>query len=290
MCAAAACAKLSPMIRRPVLLLLAAAATLMLAACGSSSDSTSSKTTTAAKKVKPVYGTVNIEYATPKNKSEQIAQEVFSAGQTKEIAQAMASNFKLPSDIKLEVVNGFVGPNWNPQTRAITLSYGFLDYMAGIIRKNNKGISDYDLGTQLGSLNGFILLHEMGHMLVNQLSLPVTGKEEDAVDELAAVMMLKFVKDGDDYSFNAAKFFHDLSSDRGSLKESNYWDVHSLDEQRAYNIVCWVAGSSQADYASIQKLGILGADRLQGCPQEFEQKVNSWFTLLKPYFRKAAQS
>ncbi len=272
------------MLRRPALLLTCAVA-LGLAACGSSEERDTAQTTTAARKVAPTYGTVNISYASPQSKTEQIAQELFSAGQTKEIAQGLASNFKLPNDITLEVVNGFVGPNWNPQTETITLSYGFMDYMAQIIRKHDPDIRDYDLGKYLGALNGFILFHEMGHMLVNQLNLPITGKEEDAVDELASVIMLKFVDGGDEFSFNAAKFFHNLSSDRGALKESNYWDVHSLDEQRAYNIVCWVAGSSEADYKQVQRLGILGADRLRGCPQEFQQKVNSWETLLKPYFR-----
>jgi NOL1/NOP2/fmu family ribosome biogenesis protein len=36
----------------------------------------------------------------------------------------------------------------------------------------------------------FILLHESAHGLVNQMELPVLGKEEDAADAFATVTML----------------------------------------------------------------------------------------------------
>jgi hypothetical protein len=36
----------------------------------------------------------------------------------------------------------------------------------------------------------FTLHHELGHALIDQLDLPVLGREEDAVDHLATIMML----------------------------------------------------------------------------------------------------
>ena len=33
----------------------------------------------------------------------------------------------------------------------------------------------------------FVLYHEMGHMLIDQLGIPVLGREEDAVDNVAAM-------------------------------------------------------------------------------------------------------
>ena len=34
----------------------------------------------------------------------------------------------------------------------------------------------------------FTLLHEMGHLLINELQLPVLGREEDAADQLGHVV------------------------------------------------------------------------------------------------------
>src|SRR5688500_14135049 len=36
----------------------------------------------------------------------------------------------------------------------------------------------------------FILYHELGHALIDLLNLPVLGREEDAADNLASVMMI----------------------------------------------------------------------------------------------------
>jgi hypothetical protein len=37
----------------------------------------------------------------------------------------------------------------------------------------------------------FVLLHEMGHVLIADMKLPVLGREEDAADTFAALAMLK---------------------------------------------------------------------------------------------------
>ena len=37
----------------------------------------------------------------------------------------------------------------------------------------------------------FTLYHETGHLLVHELDLPVLGKEEDAADALAVILILR---------------------------------------------------------------------------------------------------
>ncbi|MEO7221025.1 MAG: DUF4344 domain-containing metallopeptidase, partial [Devosia sp.] len=41
----------------------------------------------------------------------------------------------------------------------------------------------------------FTLYHEAGHLLVGELGLPVLGKEEDAADALAVILILKYTDD-----------------------------------------------------------------------------------------------
>jgi Putative metallopeptidase len=232
-------------------------------------------------------GTIHVVYDQPANAANAQAQQVLRLGGTDGIAKGFTHSFALPTDITIHAVNQSVGPNWNPQTRTITLSYPFVLYIARTLKQNFAALrhDDYEFGQELAAVDGFVLTHEFGHAVIALFGLPVLGKEEDAADSLAAVFFIKFVNGGAQYAFDAAKFFHAMSARQRHLAPSDYWDQHSLDEQRADSIVCWVAGSSQQAYASVSKLGIIGQDRLQTCPAEYQQKVQSWTELLRPHVR-----
>lgn len=274
-----------PMPKRAALTgtVIACLAALVASGCGSSSDS-GSKTTTAAKPTQKAIP-IDVHYDPPEGPTAELAQSVLSAGGTSKIAEGLSGNLAIPVQLKIRVHNGDEGPFYDPATNTVNLTYGFVDYEAKVYRRAEPKIKDFDLGKKLGSLNGFILMHELGHAFVKVFGLPITGREEDAVDELATVLMTQDITGGDEFAFYAAQFFHYLSQDRGAYTESDYWNEHSLDQQRAYNIVCWVAGYSEADYNNIKELGILGEDRLQRCPAEYQQKVVAWKTLLKPHAR-----
>ena len=69
------------------------------------------------------------------------------------------------------------------------------------------------------------------------------------------------------------------------VKAQPYADEHSLSIQRALDIVCGVAGSSQASLQDIAQRQILPEERLQRCPAEYRQQEHAWKTLLKPHLR-----
>jgi hypothetical protein len=187
----------------------------------------------------------------------------------------------------IHVVDGFVGPNYDPQTKTITLSYGFVNYVGEQLSKNFPALrSDKEeLGRELAAIDGFVLLHEFGHALIDVYDLPVLGREEDAADSVATVFLTQTVTNGAEYAFDAAKFFDALSARQRRLAPSDYWDEHSLDKQRAYSIVCWIGGSGEDAFARVRSLGILPEARLQRCPSEYRQKVRSWDALLQPHVR-----
>ena len=142
-----------------------------------------------------------------------------------------------------------------------------------------------ELGRELAAVDGFVLLHEFGHALIDVYDLPVLGKEEDAADSVATVFLTQTVHNGAEYAFDAARFFDALSAQQRRLAPSAYFDEHSLDKQRAYSIVCWIAGSGDDDMAEVRRLRILSDARLQTCPSEYQQKVRSWDELLAPHAR-----
>lgn len=133
----------------------------------------------------------------------------------------------------------------------------------------------------------FILLHETGHALIQLLQIPITGREEDAVDQLATTLMLRFA--GLDESTTtvtenlrmASNWF--LARSTGEYNLDAYADEHALGEQRYFNLQCLLYGSDPARYLSVVTDGDLPEARAKGCPEEARRISRSWLRLLLPY-------
>jgi len=265
---------------------LASLTALLLAVSGCGSSSTH-KPHAAIVAADDPHGRISVAYEPALTADARFAKEILQLGGTNGIASGLTHSFKLPTSLEIHVVKASVGPHYDPQTKTITLSYPFVNYTAGVLAQNFPGLrrDQREFGRELAAVDGFILMHEFGHALIDVFSLPVLGKEEDAADSVATVFLTTSVKNGAQYAFDAAKFFHGLSTRQRKHAPSAYWDEHSLDEQRAFSIVCWIAGSSQENFQSISKLQLLGRARLQSCPAEYQQKVHSWATLLSSHVR-----
>lgn len=232
-------------------------------------------------------GRIGVVYDPPRTPDAKVAQEILHLGGTDGVASGLSQTFVLPKNLTIHAVNDFVGPAYDPQTKTITLSYAFVNYEAAVLQRNFPALrtNTNELGRELAAVDGFILLHELGHALIDVFGLPVLGREEDAADSVATVFLTGAVKNGSEYAFDAAKFFHALSARQRQLAPSDYWDAHSLDQQRAYSIVCWIAGSSAPAMRSVAVLGLLPTSRLASCPSEYRHTVQSWVTLLRPHVR-----
>lgn len=247
--------------------------------------STTTGTATTAGEPAAGNGRISVEYATPRTKVEKIAQQLLEVGGTDGVAAGFTQRFRLPTNLTIRAVRGSVGPHYDPSTKTVTLSYGFVDYIAATLRRNDPEIDDETLGGQIAAIDGFILVHELGHALADVLELPLTGREEDSVDQLATVFLVGGVNNGSQYAMTAARFFRLLFEDRRALKQSDYWDEHSLSIQRAYDIACLTAGASEKNFEQVRSLRILGDSRLERCPAEWAQINGAWQTLLKPHLR-----
>ena len=73
------------------------------------------------------------------------------------------------------------------------------------------------------------------------------------------------------------------AADAWDDQELPFWDEHSLDAQRVYNIACLIYGSDPEVYNDLVGDDGLPSDRAERCPDEFAQKVKSWEKLLANY-------
>lgn len=131
----------------------------------------------------------------------------------------------------------------------------------------------------------FIIFHELGHALIAEFELPVLGREEDAVDNFASVLL---APDKDDPERDATVLTDAITgwfayADMTALEEIEWWAVHGPDRQRAYQIACLLYGSEAGAYDNLaEEIGLPG-ERRGECAGEYQTVFNSWITLLAPH-------
>jgi len=135
----------------------------------------------------------------------------------------------------------------------------------------------------------FVALHELAHAVIAELDLDVLGREEDAADDFAALQLLKV---GSDLSHRvlveAAKgwFFSDRR-DRRDGEKLVFYDEHSLDQVRAYHIVCLIVGSNPGKFTDLAAEVKLPTERQATCSKDFAGVFRAWDRMLKSHRRGA---
>jgi len=209
-----------------------------------------------------------------------IARWLEQEGTVARVVQGINLIFKWPAPVPVLFrdcgqVNAFYLPIRTAQG-AIIICYELIDNtitkLAPLYAKEHQGQA------VMGAVV-FFLLHEYGHALIHQLKLPVTGKEEDAVDQLAALLLLKSKDRGVDSLIASQAWFAAMARQRVPMP---FWDEHSMDLQRYYTISCLIYGSAPQKYANWVGAW-LPANRAQRCPLEFAKHDAAWETLLKPH-------
>ncbi|MGE5408025.1 MAG: DUF4344 domain-containing metallopeptidase [Syntrophothermus sp.] len=263
---------------------LLSALAVLAAACGGSSSSSSGGDTSAAKSPSR-NGQVRFLWEEPETEADAVGYELLQASETEYLAKSLAEAFELPNPLTVKGVNGLGGgPFYNPQDNSITLPYGFAALVYEVLGQNNPEASEEELGERIGAVNSFIFAHEFGHALIANYNLPVLGREEDAADSISTALLL-LAPEGAAYATEAAAFWADFSGRQSPPALVEYADVHSLDLQRAYNVLCWVAGSSEQSFEEVAELELLPPERLESCPLEYEQLAESIKQELEPHLK-----
>ena len=169
-------------------------------------------------------------------------------------------------------------------TREVAVCLELVDYYYRLLAPYHRREA---LDEAVASAFSFIVLHELGHALVDVLDLPITGREEDAVDQLAVWLLLQ-ESDGDSAVVDAAFSF--LASEPWSEfgDGASPGDEHALDRQRFFNLLCWVYGSAPEAHARLIEESALPARRQAQCPREYRRLQRSWERLLAPALRPTA--
>lgn len=171
---------------------------------------------------------------------------------------------------------------YDDKTHQITLCYDLIDDYYNLFSDRLKDEAKLDEAVS-GTLI-HTLLHEIGHALMDAWELPITGKEEDAADQLSALILIEETEEGEQVALDSALSFK-LYADFDIGEERPYWDEHSLDEQRFYGILCMLYGHDPDKYAYLIMDGTLPPSRAELCQDDYARLKQSWQTLLAPFVK-----
>lgn len=195
-----------------------------------------------------------------------------------DIANSLNKTLRFPNDLTITHLDcGEENAFYVAKERGVFLCYEMLKRV--VITLYDERLSDEANTERIIGAWLFVMFHELGHALIDQYQLPITGKEEDAVDDFSAVVLIEGGLS--DLAVSAAVFW--ALADEGMLQELNFADEHSLNPQRFFNILCTVYGSDPDSYAELVDPELLPESRAQRCPAEYQQKSTSWNKLLAPF-------
>jgi hypothetical protein len=138
----------------------------------------------------------------------------------------------------------------------------------------------------------FTLFHELGHFIFDQYGVPIGGREEDAADRLAVVMMTPPAAAGNPEAESIASpaatdlvwvahWWIEQGKLRPQERQSIPWyDEHGVDERRGYQVLCLLYGSNPARYDLVAREFGLPADQRKKCVPESARNQASWNALI----------
>lgn len=230
---------------------------------------------------KPDRGDLRIVYRDTKDpKAAELAARMKEAEVFDRLVAAVNDTIALPRDAAILVADcGRIDAYYEPSAPGVVLCYELMTHFESLFAAR---IADRKvLERTLTGAVFFAFLHELGHALVHQLELPVTGKEEDAVDQLAAVILISSGSAGLDMALDGARAFV-LHSKQG-FSGTKFWDEHSFEEQRYYQILCLAYGSNPKQMTKLLGEDGLPKDRAKTCPAEWARVRKAWQALLAPH-------
>jgi hypothetical protein len=275
-------------------LLLLAAAALTLLACSPSNNAARNKNAAAnADAASPAQGGVakapdNGDFKVARLEKGGAADARTRAGTAdeerslEEAAAELNKAFSLPHDILIGYDEcGEPNAFYDPEKKQVTVCYELAEDLYEAFRADYK--TNEELDEIVSNASTFVFFHEVGHALVDVYDLPITGREEDAVDQLSVLVLADGSDEGDQTVLDAARSF--AGESQAELDELAFADEHSFDRQRFYNIICLLYGKNRQKFASLVKDGTLPEGRAERCGDEYARADKAWDVLLAPYVK-----
>lgn len=203
------------------------------------------------------------------------------------IAHDINGYLALPEDVYItfdecQTSNAF----YDEHSKKVTICYEMVSYLYELFKtktKDSAQLREMVINTTL-----FIFYHEMGHALIDLMDLPVTGKEEDTVDNFSIFLLTDGSRKGAKAVLDGAIAFYLMGESERNipLKNLQLWDEHSLDHQRFYHIICMLYGSNPNQHQALIRRKMLPISMSNRCIEDYQKTKKGWLKVLGPWIKK----
>jgi Putative metallopeptidase len=227
---------------------------------------------------------IPLVYSEPLDPKHIAIREAMQARRILEAAGELLSAFRLPRELTLEV-RGCNGREtaWYANDRAV-FCYEYVE----LIQRHSPKVATPGGVTRNDAMVGAVLdtiLHEAGHGVIEQLDIPVLGREEDAADFFSIYLMLQFAPD------DARRLIEGIAFNMGSegredlaekVRPQMYAGPHAMNAQRHYNVLCLAYGANPALFGDALPAG-LPTWRARYCGDEWSLLKRAFDRLVLPH-------
>jgi hypothetical protein len=201
-----------------------------------------------------------------------------------QIIHELNDQISLPFDIYVYFENcEQPDASYDPETHQLKICYELIDDYYALFSPKIKDKAKLDEAVRGATASTFF--HELGHGLVDAWKIPITGREEDAVDQLSTLVLINRSPRGEQMALDGALSFK-LYANLGKGQKKIFWDEHSLDEQRFYDTICLIYGHDPEKYGYLVEDGSLPEERAEICVEDYAKVRNAWTKLLAPYVKQ----
>lgn len=237
---------------------------------------------------------------------EKLAKYLQASSFLKETEKFIENTIKLNNQLKITFIDSpKIGDNayFDPSTNSITITYSIIKRNASKTYQNFKSV-DY---TQ--AIHGVLLqimFHEMAHYLIANYNLNITGKEENAADQLSIMAMLYIAQVQPSLGV-AVKYgilgwyeppIYKQKFDVNCLCYKNYKvntvdnrslvDEHAPNMERYYDMLSLFCGSNISKAYSDNLIGEnefqIDINRARRSEREYKIAYESWTELMSQFF------
>ena len=235
----------------------------------------------AANAPQPVLADSQIEIAYEEPTSAEllpIYKQLQSLGALHQL-QLFMEPLRLPHPIKVRTAE--CGPNPEPYVPGgpVTICYEVIEQVAKLVQQHSR-----DPAYQAILINGAFVqtaLHNMSLAIFDVLGVPIWGREFDAADRLAALIMTQFGEDVMAATVETTTQIFQWSNRTWTGRD--FASTDSPDAQRFYNYLCIAYGASPYDYDYLVRGGTLPQERAERCGEEYQQIKKAFDLRIMPY-------
>jgi hypothetical protein len=172
---------------------------------------------------------------------------------------------------------------WSGRKDGLFLCYEWFDYALRIAPGYNGsgGMTRED-----AALGAFlqVTFHELGHAMFDIYEVPILGREEDAADQMAGLILTQFGPDIAKRTLPGTVYlWQSMADSEDDWGHDLFSDIHGHPLQRAYNYLCIAYGADPTTFQYVVDQGLLPKARAANCGREYRQIYHAFAATIFPH-------